>query len=974
MRRFIHSGSARRCFTALCFFWCWSFAHAQILDRIDVVPHDKEADIIIRFGTNILYQRHVPLNEGSLVRVFLRLVGPDVSESEVMQETLRSPKNPRLPTVTVIYPELVNGMLVTFSQSTRYSVRPGANGRSIVITVPFLPEQSPGPAAAKPGPRFVAEPKAIPALELALQAPAPVPPKPQSEELKVGAGKTAAPAAATPPPQQAPRIVTAEPKVVPALELALQEPPPKLTPAPGTTEAKTAESAVVAEKTPPPALAAALPERPRRVITAEPKVVPALEPALQEPAPKLAPEPKPVPVQIAAAPTAKLPNEPKSGEPVPANTAAPAVVAEALPPAPPVILASLPVQTPAKTVVGPPAQAAAVPTASTPVPLPLPAAVVAVTPGPAAAAAPLAAEAPAAPVMSQAEVETRAGGFIEEARRAIVDKDLAKAINRLNRILGMPQSGQTEAALALIGEARELNGEFLKAKAEYELYLKLYPTGLAADRVKQRLAALPHDTVARAATRRPLPKEAGPAEWTYFGSLSSYYYTGKSQIDTLTPPPPGELTFNRTTLSMVDQKSLISSINLNARRRDAFSDTRIVYRETINDNYLRKDRSYDRLYSAYIDHNDRKEGYYVRAGRQNPNGMGVMERFDGFQAGYNLNPDWRVNAVYGDAVEFNSPFKKNFYGASVDLIPQTGAPGLSVYGIQQTLDGYLNRRALGTELRYFDGHVTGYGMVDYDLLYKGLNIALLQGNYLAEGGTNYFMVLDHRRAPSYALTNAMPGSPGLTLKEMITFQDLATVRQQASDLSAMSDMFSVGVTHPLTERWQVGVDYRLSQISETKPVNAVIPLAVIGTCLGTVDVSNDTCVFTTATQPASGKSHVVTFQAIGNSLFFPNAVGVGNLSLIQAPTYTGQSTSLSYVFPYTDQWRFDLNLRYYTQKDSTGGTQNRTSPSFKASWQWQNSLYLEGEIGRETSKSESETSQDRTDREYMYMGLRWDFR
>ena len=35
---------------------------------------------------------------------------------------------------------------------------------------------------------------------------------------------------------------------------------------------------------------------------------------------------------------------------------------------------------------------------------------------------------------------------------------------------------------------------------------------------------------------------------------------------------------------------------------------------------------------------------------------------------------------------------------------------------------------------------TAYGMLDYDVLYKGVNIALLQGNYLSEAGDNYFFV------------------------------------------------------------------------------------------------------------------------------------------------------------------------------------------------------------------------------------------
>jgi hypothetical protein len=560
---------------------------------------------------------------------------------------------------------------------------------------------------------------------------------------------------------------------------------------------------------------------------------------------------------------------------------------------------------------------------------------------------------------------------MDEARRAIAAKDLNTAINRLNRVLGMPSSSQTESAQALIGEAREMNGEILKARAEYDLYLKLFPSGPNAARVRDRLAALPKN-VAAARAPRALPKEAGPAEWTFNGSISSYYYTGNSQIETLTPPPPGQLTFSRETLSMVDQNSLITSVNLNARRRDAFTDTRIVVRDTDNKNYLKPERSYNRLYSAYIDHTDRKLGYYMKLGRQNPNGMGVMDRFDGLQAGYNLNPQWRVNAVYGDAVEFNSPFKKNFYGGSVDFLPQPGLPGFGVYAINQTLDGLANRRAVGTEVRYFDGRATAYGMLDYDVLYKGVNIALLQGNYLSEAGDNYFFVIDHRQAPSYSLTNALPATPGLSLQEMVAIQGLDQVRAQASALTAKSDMFAIGVTHPLTENWQVGVDYRVSSISSTQPVMAVLPLAVIGTCLGTIDPVNNTCVIDTASQQASGKNHVVTFQAVGTNLLITNAVGVANLSLIQAPTYAGQALSLGYVLPFWEKWRLDANLRYYTQKDDSGDKQDRVSPSLKLAYQWRNSLYLEGEVGREVSNSSGPTRNDRTRRDYMYMGVRLD--
>lgn len=769
--------SIRHLLAAVLLLAC-SVANAQIIDRVDVTPGENEAEIVVQFSQKILYLRHTPLHDGKNLRIFIRLIDTNLVESDLMQETVRAPKTDRVPNVTVLYPELINGMLVTFSKATKYSVRPGTDGRSIIITVPLLP-----------------------------------------------AAKT--PSSATPPVKK------------PTEEIAKGLPP--------------------------------------------------------------------------------------------ASLAAPAAIVAPL------------VSLPAAAVSQVAKEDLATPVAPQPVP-------------------------------SAAEVATRARAYLDEARRAMAGKDSVTAVNRLNRVLGMPASSQTEAAQALIGEAREMNGEILKARAEYELYLKLFSAGPNATRVRERLAALPKDAAVARARPRPLPKEAGPAEWTFNGSVSSYYYTGKSQIETLVPPPPGQLTFSRDTLSMVDQDSLITSLNLNARRRDAFTDTRIVVRDTDNKNFLSPTRSYNRLYSAYIDHNDRQVGYYLRAGRQNPNGMGVMDRFDGLQAGYNLNPEWRVNAVYGDAVEFNSPFKKNFYGASVDLLPQTGLPGISVYAIEQTLDSMANRRAVGSEVRYFDGRATAYGMIDYDVLYKGVNIALLQGNYLNEGGDNFFFVIDHRRAPSYGLTNALPAAPGLSLQEMVALQGIDQVRAQASALTAMSDMFSVGVTHPLSESWQVGVDYRLSSISSTQPVMAVLPLAVIGTCLGTIDPVNETCVIDTAAQQASGKNHVVTFQAVGTNLFFVNAVGVANLSLIQAPTYTGQALGVGYVLPFWEQWRVDTNIRYYTQKDDSGDQQDRISPSLKLSWQWRASLYLEGEMGREVSNSSGPTRNDHSRRDYVYMGVRWDFR
>lgn len=750
-------------------------ASAEVIDHVDVIERDNEADIIIQFSQKIIYLRHASTQDELSVRVFIRLRDPNVHESDLAQEVVKSPKSSRFPAATIIYPELINGMLVTFKKPTKVNVQPGSDGQSIILTIPLAP---------------------LPKL-----------PAPVSAEKKL------------------------------PLENRIESP-------------------VAAKKV----------------------------------------EPQPSSKQVE--PQAKTSN--------------------------------LPVE---------------------------------VTKN----------ESSAVPQVSE-EMEKKAKEFLGEAQNALSTKDMAKGINRLNRILGLPTNANTELAQAMIGQAREANGEILKAKAEYELYLKLFPDGPNAALVKSRLEKLPKNEAAIRATPKALPKEAGEAEWTYNGSISAYYYTGKSQIETLTPPPPGQLSFNRDTLSLVDQNSLISSVNFNARRRDAFMDTRLVIRDTNNHNFLTPNRSYNRLYTAYIDHTDRQAGYYVRAGRQNPNGMGVLDRYDGVQAGYNLTPQFKFNGIYGNAVEFGSPFRKIFYGASVDYLPQTGIPGVSIYGIQQDLDGYANRRAIGTEVRYFDGKATAYGTVDYDVLNKGVNIALLQGNYITEDRSNYFFVADHRRAPSFSLTNSLQAAPGISLRDMIISQGLKNVRAQASSLTATSDMLAIGVTHPFSEMWQLGIDYRLASISSTLPVSAVLPLAVIGTCLGRIDTLNNTCIIDTSSQQGSGINHVVTLQAIGTNLLAPNAVGVANVSLIKAPTYNGQASSLGYAIPLWDQLRIDTNLRYYTQKDTSDNKQDRLSFSFKLAYQWRNSMFFEGEAGREMSNTSGLTRNDHSVRDYVFFGVRGDFR
>ncbi|MCJ7838833.1 MAG: hypothetical protein MUP61_06425, partial [Burkholderiales bacterium] len=588
-----------------------------------------------------------------------------------------------------------------------------------------------------------------------------------------------------------------------------------------------------------------------------------------------------------------------------------------------------------------------------------PAAAAPSTPAPAPVPA---AELPAVAPLTPEEIEVRAKSAMEEAQLALASQRGVVAAERLDKVLALPPNSQSRLAQALMGEAREYSGELRKAKAEYELYLKRYPDGAEAARVKERLAAL-NTTMTQTAAATPGGSGlAKPAEWTVYGSFSQYGYRGNSQIETITPPPPGELTFNSDKLSLQDQNSIISTLDLNARKRDATRDTRIVFRDTDTRNHLEGQPQVNRLYNAYFEQTDRKVGYLMRVGRQLGAGGGVFGRFDGVWAGYDVNPTWRVNGVVGRPVEYGTPLTRSVQGVSVDRQPQLGEPGLSVYYVEQPLEGLDDRKAVGLEGRYFDQRSTVYTMIDYDLNFRSLNIVMAQGNWRSDAGTSYFANIDLRKTPPLSLLTALPAQQVFDpFTGLPIFLDLRTaisttaynlgvseMRNQASILTATSRLYSIGFNHPLTPRWQLGADYRLADITGTDGVGAMPP------------------------QPGSGASNVYTGTALGTSLALPNDALVLNASLIDNPTAFGQAYNLSYVVPYK-VWRFDANFRYYAQSDNQDQKQARISPSLRIAYNWRDSITLEFEAGYENVNETGPLREVHSRRQYFFGGYRWDF-
>jgi hypothetical protein len=978
-------------------------AHAQLIDSVDVQRRGNEAAITIRFTTQVQYLRHAPLDFGAALRIYTQLTRPAVQENDLGQESQRLPETDLVPRFTLTYPEADGALSIAFDRPTRFTARGGDDGRSIVLLLPVLPKAQDWAVQMKgtgPEPKPSAQPVAAPAVAPAVPAARPNPPAAlaagrsidsidvqrlgKQAEIRIRFMMPVRLARATPPgtgnsvriyPQAAqagkrsdmqgreatrvegidlvPHFTASYPETDDSLLVHFDRSTPYsvaqgpddrsisiLVPAlPGAKDLS-----LYVQGLPPPPLTASIRSVPA---VAAPPAAPAASPATAA-----------APTSSAAS-TATAPAATRSAQTLPTAAAEPTPAARIADLGAAAAAAPIAAEAPAM------AASSAAPIAASPAPVSaaetaLPAAAVATAP--ALATLPSEAGPDLAPLSSD-EIEARAKSAMVEAQRALVSRRGVIAGQLLGQVLALPPNAQTRLAQALMGEAREYSGELRKAKAEYELYLKRYPGGAETSRVQERLLAL-NKTLSQALAGGPGGTGlAKPAEWTVYGSVSQYSYRGNSQIETITPPPPGQLTFNSDKLALQDQNAIISTFDLNARKRDGARDTRIVIRDNDTHNYLYGQPQVNRLYSAYYEQSDKDVGYLVRGGRQMANGGGVFGRFDGIWAGYNLNPTWRVNGVVGTPVEFGTPLKRSVQGLSVDRIPQLGETGFSVYYVEQPLEGVNDRKAIGAEARYFDQRRTFYGMADYDVNFHSLNMAMAQGNWRTDAGTSYFANIDIRKTPPLGLLTAMSAQQitdpftllPVFLDQRTAFRTavntfgLGELRSQAFMLSGTSQMFSAGFMHPVTPRWQLGADYRLASVSGTGDVLAM------------------------PAQPASGSSNVVSGQALGTNLMLPNDTVVLNASLIDAPTSFGQSYNVSYVIPY-NAWRFDAILRYYVQKDNQDQRQERIAPTLKIIYRWRNSVSFEFEAGNELFDETGPLREMHSRRRYFFGGYRWDFR
>jgi hypothetical protein len=549
------------------------------------------------------------------------------------------------------------------------------------------------------------------------------------------------------------------------------------------------------------------------------------------------------------------------------------------------------------------------------------------------------------PEVMQAENNQQAYKLMLAGRDALSAKNYPQATEAFNKLLLLPPNQYSQDAQEWVGVARERDGQPAKAKVEYELYLKLFTTGAGVQAVKQRLAGLASPQAIAAQSQAPTRK-IEPRSFVQ-GGISSRYYFGQSNFETT-------YQFNGVSqtdaYAMKDQSMLITNVDAIGRYVSENYDNRLVYRDVATQNFLPGQINRNRVNAAYVEVKNRTTDYSARLGRQTTGGAGVMGRFDGVYAGFGSPQDFRINAVAGQLVDFTSVAQPVFYGVSVEQGP------VSVYLLNQTIEGIVDRRALGAEFRYFEGKKTAYSAVDYDIFYKVLNTLTFTGSYGFETGTTVNFMADYRK--NLSTRNALNGATTTSVQDLLAVMTEEQLNQLARDRTATSTYTQVGATQRLSQTWMTGADVRLSKITGMPASGtATIPLA------GVLPGTNDT-----------GLEKTLTGQLIGSNLYSDADITTFGASYITSDyVQNGQSLFVYNRTSFGREFSLDTSWNFYRQADNYGGSMSRHIPMVRAAYQVGQNLSLDADLGVELSTAYGTSQTTSNKRIFTSLGFRWNF-
>jgi len=548
-----------------------------------------------------------------------------------------------------------------------------------------------------------------------------------------------------------------------------------------------------------------------------------------------------------------------------------------------------------------------------------------------------------------------------DARTAMLAKDYSVAIQQYTKIvLDHSKSIYAQEALEYLGLARERKGQSAHAKVAYKKYLKLYPKSEGADRVMQRLAGI---MSARAEPKEKLRKgkritEAkSDYEWSTFGSVSQFY----NRRETKKNDNPSDLS----------RSKLQDNLDVTSRLRTQDYEVKGRFSGSYEDSLETSKQDEHRISSFYVDFKSKPLESGLRIGRQSRSTGGILGRFDGVLLSVPAMESVKLNIVAGYSVESSRDVFINnntyFYGISADLGTYFNSLDFNAFFIEQINQGVLDRRAIGGEIRFFQANRSFFTFLDYDIHHNELNTFLFTGQYVFPDRTTINASFDHRRTPILLTSNAVTNLAIDDLGQLASGLTEEQLLQLAKDRTGTTNSFSLGVSRPLSEKFQVNADFRWTHASGTNSSSAQF--------LSNFTPTGDGFIAATA---SNGDEFSYSTDLTANSLFTS-----GDLYTVGLRYNDSRANTLTFTLnvrhPITRDLRFNPRFKYILHDTEDGRTRETFEPSIRLTYRLLKSLQLEVEGGGEFEIEErfrtnsDQSDLDRTKGYFAIVGYRLDF-
>jgi hypothetical protein len=559
---------------------------------------------------------------------------------------------------------------------------------------------------------------------------------------------------------------------------------------------------------------------------------------------------------------------------------------------------------------------------------------------------------------ANASQKKQAAALMGDARKALNAHDFNAAAEKFKQVLKLPENDNSAEAEELLGLAQQKAKKTGEARATYEDYLTHYPTGEGAERVHQRLEGIITASGERGQPDLTSSSASGNSRdnsaptWTLSGSASQFYIRDDSFRTLRDPSLPPEV-INNLDDHQTHQNEILSSLDATATWSQGGVRSRLRFSGTEDHKFSSRDDEIVGVAALYFDTAVRDWGIDSRIGRQTRNSGGVLGRFDGGVFSLEAAKEYRINLVAGSPVERrrDTPFEddKYFYGASADLGPFYGFDA-TVFAIEQRDSSILDRRAVGTELRYVDTDKSVFGTVDYDIHFNELNAAIINGSYTFADKSTLHGAFDYRKAPYLSTSTALQGQVFPTLYELLKTKTLAEIDQLAIDRTASFTTASVGFSKPVNDMWQLSADATVSNFGST---------ATSGGVTGS---------------PGTGNEYFYSAQVIGNNVVANEDLFIAGVRFADTDSSKYYVMDFSARYPLMESLKVNPRLMFgYRTGDTTDLVEYSVLPSVLFDYYLTRDLSLELEVGaRWTDVKEKGVEETNTD-VFFTVGYRYDF-